>query len=614
MKFTGFNFRNLIDLKSNNFLFKDLTIYDHTGLHIIHFSGGSDKLSISFSGNRIYENYGDFVWSYNSGEALDLFVKFNEDKYSFYIGDSQVRNGYKSSDYKLEKLILETNKNGISFTPSFSSQVLDISGISTAYFKSGENVDISIVNKSPAKLIVKSSTFRGAEFQPTLLFEANQTGVISGNSIKTFSSKDLSSGSISFGPQIFYLNLETNAGLFEIPLISSRDAESESSSIFYYFGEADGFTYEHSFSGYELANSFKFSPSYLDGYLSVGLSKVISNNEKLNITGFVKMAISGLTGLHTGSFITGIQISNSGNYSEVPSVHFSSFSGFKSISTNEKNLISYEAGDHFDLEFSGSCSGMSATAYTKRQSIDVYSSENPIGKFRSITGVVVNSGGRGLTGAYSVSLPNGVIDYPSLYTDYIAQSLGYSPVKFESTLFTSAGYASGIAILDSGLVTGVIIVNPGSGYDEVNQFPKISFIRAADDVLSSGASGVCFLNQSGEIVSMENNWLVMGSTGFGEKGLFSQDNSAYTEQLKTGILSGDYYFGPIVFGEGMEDYLIKIESKNNSSYESSYLTLSLFESGNEHELERLTLRSANVSYTPSSRMKSFVTQEENFIE
>ena len=83
MKFTGFNFRNLIDLKSNNFLFKDLTIYDHTGLHIIHFSGGSDKLSISFSGNRIYENYGDFVWSYNSGEALDLFVKFNEDKFSF---------------------------------------------------------------------------------------------------------------------------------------------------------------------------------------------------------------------------------------------------------------------------------------------------------------------------------------------------------------------------------------------------------------------------------------------------------------------------------------------------------------------------------------------------
>lgn len=614
MKFTGFNFRTLIDLKSNNFLFKDLTLHDQTGAHSLHFSGDSNKITVSFSGNHIYDDAGDFIWSYNSGEALNLLVKFNEDKYAIYIDDNQVRNGYKASNYKLEKLILDTNKNGVSFDPSFSSQILDVTGSIAEYFKSGESVDISVINKSPAKINIKSSSSKGRGSELFLYFEGNQTGIVSGNSIRTFSSKDLSSGSLSFSGQLFYLALETNAGSFEIPLKSSRDAVSESINTSLYFGSESQSVYNHAFSGNELSNSFEFYPSYLESSLTASIKKTNSTGERQDVTGIIKFSISGLTGLHTGSFITGIQIGHSGQYSLTPSVSFSSFSGFESISVNQKNLISYATGDSFDLVFSGSCSGMSATAYTKIERIALYTSENPSSKFRAITGVVVNSGGSGLTGGHSISLPDGVLDYPFLYSDSIADSLGYSPVTFNPTFFTSAGRASGLAILSGTQVTGVLILNPGFGYNSGNQLAKMFFHRADGDSLSGDASGVCLLNQSGETVSLLNNWRILASTGFGIEGFFHEDESLYTEQLKTGVFSGDYYLGPIVFGEAARPYLIKVESKNNSSYKPNYLGLSLFESGNESGALKLNLKSINTSYRSNSRSEGFDVPEENFID
>lgn len=205
----------------------------------------------------------------------------------------------------------------------------------------------------------------------------------------------------------------------------------------------------YSFDGITGLNKFTFSEFETEKTFLFSLIKRDSDANFYNATGILELYPS-LSGLKTGNFITGIQITNSGLYSEVPTIEFASYSGIDSISVNELNLISDNAGDYFDLIFSGNGTGASATAFTKKKRINLFSGENPSFKFRTITGIQVNSGGHGFDGIYSVIIPTGIIDYPKEYSDGIASSLGYSPVSFSTVFSETAGGSAGIAVLSSG--------------------------------------------------------------------------------------------------------------------------------------------------------------------
>lgn len=577
MNFTGYSSRALLDLKSNNFLFEKLALHDFDYSHKIIFSGGSKTFQFVFSGHKILDNSNKFFWSYNSGEALDFLVKFNDTKYSYYVNSTLISDGYKDS-FKLEKLIIDTSGSGLSFEPSFSSENIDLDiKITSDSFASGDDVAFELKNLSSAKIEVRSVDFKNLyEGMMDLSFQKNQTGILSGFQTLSFVSKDQTQNDFDYENFEFVTSLATNAGVFSKIGLANRRNPISVSQINYDF--SDELYIDHLFKGETGVNSFVFSrgSGYVDSILRI--EKIGKDMVHLDASGFLKFELTGVSGLNTGVFITGINISNSGLYSLPPDVVFSSFSGVESISVNEKNLISYDAGDSFSLVFSGNGTGITGRALTKKYNIQLFTGDNPSSKFRSITGVEVESNGYGFNaGKYSVSLPGSVVDYAKTYEDTLASELGYSPVKFTSILFTTAGAASGLPVFYEDhptRISGVLLIGPGSGYDTLFQSPTISFVRSAEDSYantgSNIASGSCILNSLGEQVGF-NNWSVLASRNF------SENLDDYN--LLSTIISGSYYFGPIIFNEGNKDLWLRISNENTTLYKNNGLKFTFYETG-----------------------------------
>lgn len=573
MDFTGYSFRNLLDLKSNEFYFRNLSVKDMLYPSRIIVSGEGKTLPFIFSGNKILDSLNNFVWSFNSGEAFDFRLQIEDDVYQYYINSNLISNGYRDN-FKIEKLIIDTSGAGMSFVPNFLSEgiVLDMSVDRS--FSAGSSVNFTLKNLSNAKIKVSSSSIGVYQNSPSsLALETNQTGVLSGAKTLVFSSKDLANDYSSYDNFNFSLILNTDAGGFSFPLTTSRVSKINGSFINYIYPRNQEIN--HSFKGVTGFNKFAFKREELASDYFLRAEKRDLYGNVSNCTGFLDFGIGGFSGSNTGIFITGVAFSSSGMYSGIPSVVFSSFSGVESIAVNEKNLISYEAGDSFSLLFSGNGTGVSATAHTERVIINLFSGDNPSHKFRTITGVSINNAGSGFNGSYGVFMSGSVVDYPYSYVDDIASSLGYSPVSLATSFKTTAGFASGRALLSSGSsgqLSGVIIFGAGSGYDNGIQLPSVSFKRNASDFFTSNASGSCLMNSSGETISLLNNWEVLAGRSF------SNSESDYSLEVKTGV-SG-LYFGPFVFSEEEKDLFLKIKSKNFTSYQLTSLDFKFYETGN----------------------------------
>ena len=606
MDFTGYSYRNLLDLKSNDFFFNEISIKEMSYPTKIGVSGEGKSLFFVFSGNKVLDNSSGFVWSFNSGDPFDLRLQLENGVYQYCINSDLIGNGYRDN-FKIEKLIVDTSGAGVSFDPSFFSELIDLNLEADRSFNAGSSLGFSLKNLSNAKIKIYSSEI--SRYQNSLQavnFETNQTGVLSGYASTLFSSKDLTNGYEQYDDFRFSLKLNTNVGEFAFPLTVTRFSKVEGSYVNYSY--PNELSISHFFDGSTGLNQFIFVREALSSDFLLQIQKRDFSNNSLDCSGFVDFNIGGFSGNSTGLFISGISFTNSGLYSGVPSVIFSSFSGVESIVVNEKNLISYEAGDSFALLFSGNGTGISATAFTKKEMINLFSGDNPSHKFRTITGVSINSGGYGFSGLYNVRLPESVIDYPYSYEDTIASSLGYAPVEFTTDFKITAGFASGRAILtsgDSGEISGVIVLGAGSGYDTEIQFPKISFKRKQSDLFTKNASGFCVLNSSGDVINFANNWEVIGGRSF------STSDIDYSLELKTGV-SG-YYFGPVVFSDQAPDLYIRIKSKNFASYEDSSLDFKLYETGNYKQSFSVLAKKSYRTIREPTTYEDIIISEENLI-
>lgn len=578
MNFTGYSYRNLLDQKTNNFLFENLSIGESSYPHKIIFSGEGKKFEFTFSGHRMLDDSNNFFWSFNSGELLDLEVKFNQSIFSYYVNSNLIADGYRDN-FELQKLIIDTSGLGISFDPKFFSEGIDLSAKMVApSFSSGENVNFRVENLSSAKLKIYSTEFNNLfEGSPDISFEKNQTGVISGYQILNFTSKDLTENLLDYKNFLFTTLLKTNAGDFVKTGVLNRFTSRALSYLNYDYNQE--MLIDHFFSGETGLNSFVFKRSEKSRDALVRMVKLNGNLKTLETTGFLEFQLTGFSGFNTGLFITGINITHSGVYEKVPEVIFNSFSGVKYISVNQKNLISYDTGDSFDLMFSGNGTGLSARAFTKTQLIQLFTGQNSSSKFRTITGVSVVSAGSGFNnGKYLAYMPSSIVDYPRDYEDSIASSIGYSPVKFSTDFLITAGFASGRAVLGhttgSNFVSKILLIAPGSGYDSSMQFPIVSFKRAEGDIYANTgrnvATGVCLLNSLGEHTNF-NNWTVLAGRNS------SGSDSSYDLELNTS--SGKFYFGPIVFDANNPDLNIRIKSSNSKVYDPNGLRFHIYETG-----------------------------------
>jgi len=347
--------------------------------------------------------------------------------------------------------------------------------------------------------------------------------------------------------------------------------------------------FSYSFGGITGLNNFTFSESEEERTFLFSLVKRDSDGAYYDTTGILELYPS-LSGLKTGNFITGIQITNSGLYSKVPTIEFASYSGIDSISVNEKNLISDNAGDSFDLIIeddalisTGNGIDPWVTAFTEKKRIALFTGENPSHEFRTITGIIVKSAGHGFDGLYSAKMPTGIIDYPKEYSDEIATSLGYSPVSFSTIFSKTAGDSSGIAVLSSGssgVLSGVIILGAGTGYKTGSiQFPKFKVKRSAGDSFIANeaispaiykASGVCILNTSGENMDFDKKF---------EFSYSRELNGEYTSF--TGFSAGKSLSKSIDFSENYQDFYLKVKAKSSSLLIDNFINYNFYETGTD---------------------------------
>jgi len=336
--------------------------------------------------------------------------------------------------------------------------------------------------------------------------------------------------------------------------------------------------FSYSFSGITGLNNFTFSESEEERTFLFSLNKRDSDGAYYNTTGILELYPS-LSGLKTGNFITGIQITKSGLYSKVPTIEFASYSGIDSISVNELNLISDDAGDSFDLIFEGNGTGASATAFTDNfliKNLFTGEDQNPSNKFRAITGIIVKSGGHGFDGLYSVKMPDHIIDYPKRFFDENADS--YSPVSFSTIFSETAGGSSGIAVLSSGssgVLSGVIILGAGTGYKTgAIQFPKFKVKRSAEDSYidtpTYKASGVCILNTSGENMDFDKKFEFSYSREF---------NGEYTSF--TGFSASKSLSKSIDFSQNYQDFYLKVKAKSSSLLIDNFINYNFYETGTD---------------------------------
>jgi hypothetical protein len=378
------------------------------------------------------------------------------------------------------------------------------------------------------------------------------------------------------------LNVEliTDVGnfLFSFPDQIEKDVVSNYTS----FNHPAERSLSQSFLGKTGLNKFIFSNDIKEEVFLFEMKKGNSDQQVLDASGVLELYPS-VSGIRTGNFISGINIDRQGIYSEVPSVNFDSYSGIIDISVNELNLISENAGDNFNLIFSGNGTGVSATAHTKIKKIKLYENQNPSSEFRMITGITINSGGYGFNESYSVVIPDYIIDYPKSYSDGIASSLGYSPVSFSTVFMETAGAASGIAVLSSGTsgnLSGIIILGAGTGYlTGAVQFPKFNIIRNSSDVFKAqeviypddyAASGTCIMNSSGEDMSFDKKFNFLYSREFGGEYIpltnFDADKKISHQ---------------IAFPEGVHSFYLKVQSNSSSVLGRNFINYNFYESGSD---------------------------------
>lgn len=402
----------------------------------------------------------------------------------------------------------------------------------------------------------------------------------------------------------YVIVLQTKAGNASYALSSERINYFD--EFYYDFSVPKEEFIKTEFDGSTGLNSFIFKQKFNTQDYSLSVKKY-DQSGIYPCTGNLTFTLSGFSGAYTGGFVTGISITNSGLYGKIPSVEFVSYSGFESISVNEKNLISYDAGDSFQLSFSGAGTGASATAYTKKQNIKLYTGENSSGKFRTITGVTVSSAGYGYTGEYMIKIPESIIDYPNLYSDGIAESLGYAPVVFSPNFLISAGNGSGEVLMtsgNSGSIMGVVVFGAGSGYDNNLQKPLMRFLRDPSDLISGNdASGSGIINVSGENFNYENYWAVSGSRDF------SSEMSDY--DLSAEFISGKYRFNQIEFSKENPDFWLKIKLKNSTNF--SPLNLSFELKVDQQDTKKFTINSEN-SYSILSNINDIGLENVDFLE
>jgi hypothetical protein len=207
--------RDLLRSTSLDLGISNLSVSGYSGEALFKISGKDNNnnpslfTGISFKSGKVFSEQSKFIGAYQEDEVISIRLQMKNQEgstgsfYEFSISGSQQDsdlkfNGYSSIE-KYEQFLFTTSGSGFSvkFDPIFKGENINLNVTASSFEPSG-NLTISIENTGDQNISIETSQI----FTTDLNFSAqeNQTGVVSGGSIRTFTSKDSSfypSGSTS---------------------------------------------------------------------------------------------------------------------------------------------------------------------------------------------------------------------------------------------------------------------------------------------------------------------------------------------------------------------------------------------------------------------------------
>lgn len=274
------------------------------------------------------------------------------------------------------------------------------------------------------------------------------------------------------------------------------------------------------FDGFWSGNNFVYSDIPASTTLNYYLSLTDGRGNPYPTSGTFTVSIPN-TGLSLVSeYVTGFRLTASGEYLNVPLIATTGYYYCTGIQQSIGSLL-FSSGCTGDLLVrfaSANNVGTGASGILQTAAVTfngLYSNGNKV--FRTVYGYVTTSVGTGYTIAPLAIVNTG--QYGSACFDVPLASgynqAFYAPFRTSGTTDVEAGWFTGVALCQTGLVsgglmtgyivTGVDIYNIGTGYGATHP-PRFAFIRTGENGLTKNASGVLLMNTGS--VNASSDWYV----------------------------------------------------------------------------------------------------------
>ena len=316
----------------------------------------------------------------------------------------------------------------------------------------------------------------------------------------------------------------------------------------------------------------------------------------------------------------------SGRYSEIPEVTFRTYSKVTGIEFNTDNLFTRDTPAKLPMLFSGELGelGTGASGYFLTEDFEIniknyllqnHTDNTPDGtdtsNWKRITGYELTNFGTGYTKMPTVFAATGAEEGPNTIMfndeDWDNTAVGgtgydigkrrrpyvYQELKAEAIGKFEAAYLTGIPYFEkSGDVhtfSGILITNPGSGFNTASRIPFINFIRDPSDIFGSqstsstwnngdNTSGEFLFNDSGTLYEFKTNWDV-------ETGSYSVTGSEIRFK-EDDLLLDAQYSGNVDLNANDQNFFVRVYF-NNSDIDESIISKLIIEGENHASSEYL---------------------------
>ena len=549
MKFTGTNILYTPQVPQINYLFKGIVV-NSTGVYsfvtnqsLPFVPSGNSSSLFQLSGNQIIDPSGRFISTYNTGESFSISGWVNYPTNNRYLVINSIVNSTLESNTNSVlnslSIICPTGANlscdikiyspPVTTNVSFSNFTVDglttgnISTDTCMYAQGGSMV----FYQSYESLITGAPLLGYVDTRfPNILFYSDNDTSFCDDTFKFNYYFDTSYA------QVISTILLNRTGLYNSGITIFSDLTTDTgifSGLFNGFWSGSGFYYQDTPS----TNVFNYQLSLSDD----------AGNPYPKI-GYYSISIPSLSTMVTANYITGFQLTASGEYLTPPNIQVTNYFYSTGIQQNLSTLL-FSSGctGNLPVYFSGiSGMGTGASGYLTLFAVlfsGVYSTGfqqfNLVSQYISLnngTGYIIPPKAFVNTGIYGSSC----FDVPN--TSGLNYSW-FSPFRTFGATQVEAGYFTGVPLCTTGLVsggaltgyivTGINVYNIGTGYN-TGLLPTITFLR--QDIptgLTKNASGVLYL-KTGTMVNLSNWSVYTGIAGYGLS-LAPMSSSIYMDQF-----------------------------------------------------------------------------------